>query len=103
MNTSRYEASAGRVCLEAAVTLQYLAALRARDAVEVAEGQVARWEQNSELISARVEAGATLSTDGRQSEVDLGRARVALLRGENLYRTEVARLVEQLGTDLGAP
>ena len=88
--------------LESAVTVQYLAALRARDAVEVAEGQMARWEQNFELVSARVDVGAVPATDGKQSEVDLGRARVALLRAENLYRTEVARLMEQLGTDLGA-
>ena len=95
--------AADEFALEATVTLQYLAALTARDAVEVAEGQVARWEQNFALIGARVDAGAALSTEGKQSEVDLGRARVALLRAENLYRTEVARLMEQLGTDLGAP
>ena len=95
--------AADEFALESAVTLQYLTALRAKDAVGVAEGQVARWEQNFELISARVDAGAVLSTDGKQSEVDLGRARVALLRAENLYRTEVARLMEQLGADLGGP
>ena len=67
----------------------------------VAQRQVARWEQNFELIRAQVDAGAALSTDARQSEVDLGRARVALLRADNLYRTEVARLMEQLGTELG--
>ncbi len=95
--------AADEFALEATVTLQYLAALRARDEVEVAERQVARWEQNFALIGARVNAGAALSTEGKQSEVDLGRARVALLRAENLYRTEVARLMEQLGTDLGTP
>ena len=87
--------------LESAVTVQYLAALRAREEVAVAQRQVTRWEQNFELVSARVAAGAALSTEGKQSEVDLGRARVALLQAENLYRTEVARLMEQLGTDLG--
>ena len=95
--------AADEFTLESAVTLQYLAALRARDAVEVAEGQVARWEQNFELVSARVDAGAVPATDGKQSEVDLGRARVVLLRAENLYRTEIARLMEQLGTHPGAP
>ncbi|MDE0123875.1 MAG: TolC family protein, partial [Bryobacterales bacterium] len=42
--------AADEFALEAAVTLQYLAALRARDEVEVAERQVARWEQNFALI-----------------------------------------------------
>ena len=95
--------AADEFTLESAVTLQYLAALRARDAVEVAEGQVARWEQNFELVSARVDAGAVPATDGKQSEVDLGRARVVLLRAENLYRTEIARLMGRLGTHPGAP
>lgn len=59
--------TADEFALEATVTLQYLAALRARDAVEVAERQVARWEQNFALIGARVDAGAALSTEGKQS------------------------------------
>ena len=93
--------SAAAFTLESAVTVQYLAALRAREAVEVAERQVARWEENNELVGGRVEAGAALSTEGKQAEVDLGRAQVALLQAENLYRTEIARLMEQMGDDMG--
>lgn len=89
--------------LESAVTAQYLAALRAREAVEVAQGQVARWEENFELVQGRVSAGAALPTDGKQAEVDLGRAQVTLLQAENLYRTEVARLMEQMGSDMRSP
>lgn len=92
--------SAAEYTLESAVTVQYLAALRAREAVEVAQRQVARWEENFELVSARVAAGAALSTDGKQSEVDLGRAQVTLLQAENLYRTELARLMEQMGREV---
>ncbi len=92
--------TAAEYTLESAVTVQYLAALRAREAVDVAERQVARWEENFELVSARVTAGAALSTDGKQSEVDLGRAQVALLQAENLYRTERARLMEQMGQEV---
>jgi outer membrane protein len=36
-------------------------------------------------------------TDGKQAEVEEGRARVALLEAESLHRTEKLRLVEQLG------
>ncbi|MGI9626981.1 MAG: TolC family protein [Longimicrobiales bacterium] len=93
--------TAAEFTLESAVTIQYLAALRAREAVEVAGRQVARWEGNFELVGARVDAGAAVSTDGKQAEVDLGRARVTLLQSENLYRTEVSRLMEQMGDDIG--
>ena len=95
--------SAAAYTLESAVTAQYLATLRADEAVAVAERQVARWEENFELVNARVAAGAALSTDGKQSEVDLGRAQVALLQAENLYRTEMARLMEQMGSGMEAP
>jgi outer membrane protein len=83
--------------LESAVTAQYLIALRARDAVEVALRQLDRAAQNRELAEARVEVGAVIPTDGKQAEVEEGRARVALLEAESLHRTEILRLVEQLG------
>ena len=83
--------------LESAVTAQYLIALRARDAVEVALLQLDRAAQNLELAQARVEVGAVIPTDGKQAEVEEGRARVALIEAESLHRTEKLRLVEQLG------
>lgn len=83
--------------LESAVTQQYLASLRARDGVRVAEEQLERAEENHELVSARVRVGAALSTDGKQAEVDMGRAEVALLRARNLLRAETSRLMEQMG------
>jgi outer membrane protein len=83
--------------LESAVTAQYLIALRARDAVEVASRQHDRAAQNLELAQARVEVGAVIPTDGKQAEVEEGRARVALLDAESLFRTEKLRLVERLG------
>jgi outer membrane protein len=83
--------------LESAVTAQYLIALRARDAVEVALHQLDRAAENLELAQARVEVGAVIPTDGKQAEVEEGRARVALIEAESLHRTEKLRLVEQLG------
>jgi outer membrane protein len=83
--------------LESDVTAQYLMALRARDGVEVAERQLARAEQNYELADARVEVGAVIPTDGKQAEVERGRAQIDLLEAESLHRTEKLRLLEQLG------
>ncbi len=83
--------------LESAVTGQYLAALRARDNVRAAERAFERADQNFELVSARVRVGAVAATDGKQAEVDRGRAQVALLQAENLLRTEKLRLMEQIG------
>jgi outer membrane protein len=83
--------------LESAVTAQYLIALRARDAVEVSLRQLDRAAQNRELAQARVDVGAATPTDGKQAEVEEGRARVGLLEAESLQRTEKLRLVEQLG------
>jgi len=87
--------------LESAVTVQYLAALRAGEEVEVAQRQIARLEESHELVSGRVAAGAAPATEGKVAEVDLGRAQVTLLQAQNLRRAELARLMEQMGSDLG--
>jgi outer membrane protein len=83
--------------LENRVTLQYMTALRARDAVGVARDQFERAAQNLDLVQTRVAMEDVAATEGRQAEVDLGRAEVALLQAERLYRAERLRLMEQLG------
>jgi len=83
--------------LESDVTAQYLMALRAGDGVEVAQRQLERAEQNFELADARVEVGAVTPTDGKQAEVERGRAQIDLLEAESGSRTEKLRLLEQLG------
>jgi len=83
--------------LESAVTAQYLIALRARDRVEVARRQLERAQENYELAQARVDVGAATPTDGKQAEVEKGRAEVAVLEEESLLRTEKLRILEQIG------
>lgn len=85
--------------LESGVTVQYLLALRAKDGVEVARRQLERAEESQELAQARVDVGAAIPTDGKQAEVESGRARVALLDAESLLRTEKLRLLEQIGLE----
>lgn len=86
--------------LESQVTLQYMTALRARDAVDVTRDQFERAGQNLEIVETRVETGMAAGTEGRQAEVDLGRAEVQLLQAERAYRFELLRLQEQLGLQL---
>lgn len=83
--------------LENQVTLQYMAALRARDAVAVARDQFDRARQNLDIVETRVSMEDVAATEGRQAEVDLGRAEVALLQAERLFRAEQHRLMEQMG------
>ena len=83
--------------LDAVVTQQYLAVLRAQDGVTLAEQELARAEQNLRYAEARVEVGAAIGLEIKQSQVEVGRARVALLQAENLVQTELLRLMQQLG------
>ncbi len=89
--------------LEFNVTQQYLTALRARDAVEVARRQVERAEENYELATARAEAGAVPGTDAKQAEVERGRAQVALIQAENDYRVQRLILLERIGVPSARP
>lgn len=84
------------------VTRQYLLALRAQEGVRVAGRQLQRAEENFELASARVRVGQAAATEGKQAEVERGRAEVALLQAENLLAAERLRLMEQLGVALAA-
>jgi len=92
---------AARFDLESAVTLQYMATLRAKDAVEVAERQLERARQNDRIVGVRVEAGAAAGMEGKQAQVDLGRAEVALIQAEQLLANEKALLMERIGLELG--
>lgn len=83
--------------LESAVTLQYMTALRAKEGLAVARRQRDRAEQNLDIVRTRVEAGAAAGTEGKQAEIDLGRAEVAVIQAEQTLRNEKLRLMEQLG------
>jgi len=96
-NATEARVRAAAYTLESGVTAQYLTALRARDEVSVATRQLARAEQNYELADARVDVGAVTPTDGKQAEVERGRAQVGLIEAESTLRAEKLRLLEQLG------
>lgn len=88
--------------LASEVTVAYLSALRARDAVVLTERQVAEAEATLESARARVEVGEAIPLEERQAQVGHGRAQVALLRARNLEETELNRLAQQLGVQLPA-
>ena len=83
--------------LESMVALQYMATLRMRDGVDVAQRQLDRARQNFQIVQSRVASGATAGTDGKQAEVDLGRAEVGLIQAQRQQREAGAMLAEQVG------
>jgi outer membrane protein len=86
--------------LEADVKHAYLAVLRARDGVTLARQELGRADENLKLAQARVTVGQAIPIEGKQAEVERGRAEVALLQAQNLYQTEKLRLGELLGVPL---
>lgn len=87
--------------LEAAVTRQYVAALRARDGVELARTELERAEANLSLAEARYAVEAATAIEAKQAQVELGRARVGLLRAEAALDNQKLRLFQLIGLDLG--
>jgi outer membrane protein len=86
--------------LDLQVTLAYMNALRARDAVAVVQRRKDRAQRNHDLVSTRVDAGASAGIDRKDTEVALGRTRVALIEAERTLRTARLRLGEQIGSPL---
>jgi len=82
------------------VSLQYMTVLRAQDQVDVAQRQLDRAEQNLSIVNSRVRSGAVAGMDGKQAEVDLGRAEVGMIQAERDLRQARLRLAEQIGTDI---
>lgn len=96
--TARIEAAA--YTLQSDITQQYLAALRARDAVRIAQRELASTDEALKLAQARVAAGAAPRLDAAQAEVERGRAEVALLQAQAAEETEKLRLLQRIGLDL---
>jgi outer membrane protein len=92
---------AAEQALRANVTLQYLSALRSRDAVALAQSELSRAEANVALAEARHAVESVTILEVRQAEVERGRAEVELLRQEAAYANERLRLLEIIGLDLG--
>jgi outer membrane protein len=86
--------------LEATVSGQYMAALRAQEAVEVAQRRLDRARQNLQLVRTRVSTGAAAGTEGTQAEVDLGTAEVGLIQAERDLRQARLLLGEQIGLQM---
>lgn len=86
--------------LESLVGLQYMTVLRAQDGVDVAQRQLDRARQNLQIVETRVSTGAVAGTDGKQAEVDLGRADVALIQAQRDLRQARLQLSEQIGVEL---
>ena len=84
------------------VALQYMGVLRARDALEVASRTLQRAEQNLDIVQTRVRSGAAAGTEGRQAEVDLGRAEADLIRARRSVRESRLLLSEEIGVTLPA-
>lgn len=86
--------------LKMTVTRQYLSALRARDAVQLARQELERAEANLRLAEARYAVQSATVLETKQAEVERGRAEVDLLRAEADLETQKLRLLQHVGVDL---
>jgi outer membrane protein len=100
VEASEARTSAAGFLLSAEVTWQYLAVLRAQDAVELARQELIRTEENLRLAQTRVAVGAAIALEAKQAEVEHGRAQVGLLQAENVAAIEKLRLGQRVGLAL---
>lgn len=97
----RAEVESAEQVLVTTVTRQYLAALRGRDAVELARKELDRAQINLSLAEARYAVQSATIIETKQAEVERGRAEVELVRARAGYETEKLRLLQRIGVDLG--
>jgi outer membrane protein len=97
---TRARVGAAEYTLTTDITRQYLAAVRARDGVTLAEQELATATEALRLADARVQAGAATRLDAAQAEVDHGRARVGLLQARHQYESQKVTLLQRIGIEL---
>ncbi len=82
------------------VTTQYLNALRAQDALELADRQLESARLNAKLATVRARLGAASPIDSLQARVQEGRAEIADVQARAALHTERLRLGERIGVKL---
>ncbi len=92
--------NASEFLLKSAVTTQYLAVLRAQDAVTLTTQELQQAKDNRALAEARVKVGLAIPMELKQAEVEQGRSEVGLLQAQNLVQTERLRLMQQVGIEV---
>jgi outer membrane protein len=83
--------------LRLAVTAQYLNVLVAQARAQLNDTLLTSAQAQLDLSQARAAVGAATTLDVRRAEVQVGQARVAVLRERNNIETEKLRLFQQLG------
>ena len=95
--------TAAEVGLVADVTTQYLNGLEAQASVGVAEKQLLRAREFTQLSQARYSVGQATLVDVRQAEVELAQAEVGLLRANQAAADAKLTLFRLMGTTPPAP
>ncbi len=95
--------TAAEVGLVADVTTQYLNGLETQAAVGVAEQQLLRAREFTQLSQARYSVGQATLVDVRQSDVELAQAEVGLLRANQAASDAKLTLFRLMGTTPPAP
>jgi outer membrane protein len=85
--------------LRLAVTGQYLNVLAAQARAQLNDTLLTSAQAQLDLSRARAAVGAATTLDVRRAEVQVGQARVAVLRERNNIETEKLRLFQQLGVE----
>lgn len=97
------QVDAAAVNLDQQVTMAYLDALRQSEGVTLTTQELERARFNLRLARAQAQVGTVTVLDVQQAELQVGRARVALLQAENAARTARLRLLQAMGIPLMRP
>jgi outer membrane protein len=99
LDAAESELTNAEAVLRANVIGQYLNVLAAEARAVLNDTLLASAQAQLDLSSARAAVGAATTLDVRRAEVQVGQARVAVLRERNNIETEKLRLFQQLGVE----
>jgi outer membrane protein len=101
VRAARARVAGAEAALVSDVTQKYLAALQAREELELSEREVRRTSEHAQNARDRLDAGAVTPVDVKQAEVQQGRAELRRLRARNALAAAMQALGSAMGVDVG--
>ena len=99
LNAAEADVTSSAAATRAQVVTQYLNVLQAQARAALQDTLLANAQAQLDLNKAREQVGATTSLEVRRAEVQVGTARVNVLRERNNVEIEMLRLFQQMGID----
>ncbi len=100
LRAAEADETAQRYGVIAATKRGFYDAVAARDLVAVAEARLRRAEEQAKFVGQKLQLGLATRSDSLRARLEVGNARLEVIRSRQTYRNAKAGLARQVGSDI---